>query len=731
MASTTFVDGVTLSDDEWFNHVNDITYEVLGDNTTPPSTAIGAMKNLFKKGADIASAATVNLATATGNYVDITGTTAILSLGTVSSGVPFWLKFEGILTLTHNATSLILPGAADITTADGDIGLFISEGSGNWRCVWFTKKTISAFLATHTSANLASAVTDETGSGALVFANTPTLITPVLGVATGTSFQGIVGNVTPAAGSFTTLSATGTSTLAAINASAAVNANLTTDATSITTGSLLTAGGLGVTKAAWIGGLMNVAGAATLQSNLIASSAGPHAIGGGVNPAMQLTLTGNFASAGTTEGFVLDSVLSPGVGGDASAMRITPTFNKSSSSTHGDFVSLLLNPPGVGAGVAGLTNATTLKITGAPSAGTNMRALWVAAGATKLDGALTYGGVTLSNAVTGTGNMVLSESPTLTAPALGTPASGVATNLTGTAASLTAGNVTTNANLTGPITSVGNATSVAAQTGTGSTFVMQASPILTTPNLGTPSAGVLTSCTGTAAGLTSGNVTTNANLTGGVTSVGNAATVITNANLTGGVTSVGNAATVITNANLTGHVTSTGNAAILGSFTLAQLNTAISDANVGLTLSTEQATTSGTSIDFTGIPSWVKRITVMFDGVSTNGTSIPIIQIGDSGGVENTAYTSTASYIATQTTFSTGFGLAQSQADTDTFFGAVTLTLQDASNTWVQTGLCTKVGTMQFSAGHKALSATLDRVRLTTVNGTDAFDAGSINIMYE
>ena len=219
------------------------------------------------------------------------------------------------------------------------------------------------------------------------------------------------------------------------------------------------------------------------------------------------------------------------------------------------------------------------------------------------------------------------------------------------------------------------------------------SPTLTTPALGTPSSGVLTSCTGTAAGLTAGNVTTNA--------------------------------------NLTGHVTSTGNAAILGSFTLAQLNTAISDVDVGLTLSTEQATTSGTSIDFTGIPSWVKRITVMFDGVSTNGTSIPIIQIGDSGGVENTAYTSTASYIATQTTFSTGFGLAQSQAATETFFGAVTLTLQDASNTWVQTGLCTKAGTMQFSAGHKALSATLDRVRLTTVNGTDAFDAGSINIMYE
>jgi hypothetical protein len=97
---------------------------------------------------------------------------------------------------------------------------------------------------------------------------------------------------------------------------------------------------------------------------------------------------------------------------------------------------------------------------------------------------------------TGSGALVFATSPTLVTPALGTPSSGVLTSCTGTAAGLTAGTVTTNANLTGPITSVGNATAVAAQTGTGSTFVMQASPTLTTPNIGTPSAGVLTSCTG-------------------------------------------------------------------------------------------------------------------------------------------------------------------------------------------------------------------------------------------
>jgi len=98
---------------------------------------------------------------------------------------------------------------------------------------------------------------------------------------------------------------------------------------------------------------------------------------------------------------------------------------------------------------------------------------------------------------TGTGAPVRATSPALVTPALGTPASGVVTNLTGTASGVTAGNVTTNANLTGPITSVGNATSVAAQTGTGSTFVMNTSPTLVTPLLGTPTSGDLQNCTAT------------------------------------------------------------------------------------------------------------------------------------------------------------------------------------------------------------------------------------------
>jgi len=115
--------------------------------------------------------------------------------------------------------------------------------------------------------------------------------------------------------------------------------------------------------------------------------------------------------------------------------------------------------------------------------------------------------------------------PTFSGTVTGGNFSGPGTNLTGTAAGLTSGNTTTNANLTGPITSVGNTTSIASQTGTGTTFVMSQSPTLVTPALGTPSSVVLTNASGTAAALTAGTVTTNANLTGDVSSTGNATTI--------------------------------------------------------------------------------------------------------------------------------------------------------------------------------------------------------------
>lgn len=153
-----------------------------------------------------------------------------------------------------------------------------------------------------------------------------------------------------------------------------------------------------------------------------------------------------------------------------------------------------------------------------------------------------------------------------------------------------------------------------------------------------------------------------------------------------------------------------------------------------ITAATSQATTSGTSIDFTGIPSWVKKITVMFSGVSLNGTANYLIQIG-SGSVETTGYTST-SIITTNasssagTSSTSGFLMYGANA-ASVVTGHMRLTLV-GSNLWVSShsGL-TNTTTIIGGAGNKTASSTIDRIRITTTNGTDTFDAGSINIHYE
>jgi len=155
-----------------------------------------------------------------------------------------------------------------------------------------------------------------------------------------------------------------------------------------------------------------------------------------------------------------------------------------------------------------------------------------------------------------------------------------------------------------------------------------------------------------------------------------------------------------------------------------------------LVRTTSQNTTSGTSIDFTAIPSWVKRITVMLLAVSTNGTSGVQIQLGDSGGVETTGYSTSGTAITgTNTcgisTFTSGFAMLGSLAGASRS-GAIVFT-NIATNYWIGIGNIDEQGGAQagYTQGFKELSATLDRIRLTTVNGTDAFDAGLVNIIYE
>lgn len=172
----------------------------------------------------------------------------------------------------------------------------------------------------------------------------------------------------------------------------------------------------------------------------------------------------------------------------------------------------------------------------------------------------------------------------------------------------------------------------------------------------------------------------------------------------------------------------TNGSSVLGWSTILTQGTAI-------TAGTSVASTSGTSIDFTSIPSWVKRITVMFDGVSTSSTSGKLLQLGDSGGIETTGYASSATTDASRSATSTsGFVLSHAfnSSNAETMLGAIVLT-NVASNIWVAQGAfhmpTYTVGNLV--AGGKALSSVLTQVRITTVNGTDTFDAGSINILME
>ena len=152
-----------------------------------------------------------------------------------------------------------------------------------------------------------------------------------------------------------------------------------------------------------------------------------------------------------------------------------------------------------------------------------------------------------------------------------------------------------------------------------------------------------------------------------------------------------------------------------------------------LTLATA-VTASGTSVDFTSIPSWVKRITVMFAGVSTDATSQVQVRIGTSSGVVATGYSGYAYYVNTDATsaFSSGFTADGTSIGAAGVRNAAYTLVNISGNTWVFSGTTsnTDSGT-SIANGNLALGATLDRVRVTTAGGTANFDAGSINIMYE
>jgi hypothetical protein len=160
-----------------------------------------------------------------------------------------------------------------------------------------------------------------------------------------------------------------------------------------------------------------------------------------------------------------------------------------------------------------------------------------------------------------------------------------------------------------------------------------------------------------------------------------------------------------------------------------------------ITSGTVVASTSGTAIDFTGIPSWVKRITVMFSAVSTNSIGTFQIQLGTTSSIEITGYTGAVGVMVNAASssvgnLSTGFGIYNGGAAYNIYGNAVITLLDPATNLWCYSfsGANGNTANVLTSGGTKALASTLTRIKIiasATGSASDTFDGGSINILYE
>lgn len=138
----------------------------------------------------------------------------------------------------------------------------------------------------------------------------------------------------------------------------------------------------------------------------------------------------------------------------------------------------------------------------------------------------------------------------------------------------------------------------------------------------------------------------------------------------------------------------------------------------------------GTSVDFVGIPAGVRRITVLFNGVSTNGSSLVEVRIG-SGSITSSGYVGYATTSGANISTTSGFPTAYAMAASYTIIGKMEICLLTGT-TYISSSVLTLTPlNVTSGAGNVTLSGAVDRLRITTVNGTDTFDAGSINVFYE
>lgn len=149
------------------------TSDPVGPNTLAQNLQViqSVMRAASAGDGTIASATTTDLSTVNDGDITVSGTTTITGFGTLTAGIKKILTFSGALTLTHNATSLILPGAANITTAAGDVAIMRSLGSGNWKCISFTRAASLPTTSADIQVQLATAFT--TGGTATAFTLTP------------------------------------------------------------------------------------------------------------------------------------------------------------------------------------------------------------------------------------------------------------------------------------------------------------------------------------------------------------------------------------------------------------------------------------------------------------------------------------------------------------------------------------------------------------------------------